>query len=319
MDIYITGKNEKGNDQKIQIPVIPEEIESSIEGKFAEYDIYKLGQVSVPNGKNLSELSWECFFPGESRNGMKFVRNWTDPATLDALMKYWAKYGKVVNICITDTKINVDMIVSDYASTIKSLNDYYYTVRFIDNEKINVSSTKRSTQTTKKKVTVKKGQTLQKLAKKYLGSSKKYKAIYDANKKLIDARNKQERKKHPKKKISKYTIYKGQVLAIPVSGNKSVSNSKIEELKKAMNKDGYSKLKIDKKLTSAMKAAMKKIAIRTGRKGQVVKFVQKVVGVKQDGTCDSKTVAAIKTYQRKHKLTVNGVADYKTLLKMIGG
>lgn len=319
MDIYITGKNSKGNDQKIQIPIIPEEIDSSIEGKFAEYDIYKLGQVSIPNGKNLSELSWECFFPGESRKGMKFVRNWTDPVTLDALMKYWAKYGKAVNICITDTKINVDMIVSYYESTIKSLNDYYYTVRFIDNEKINVSSTKRSTQTTKKKVTVKKGQTLQKLAKKYLGSSKKYKAIYDANKKLIDARNKKERKKHPKKKISKYTIYKGQVLTIPVSSNKSVSNSKIEELKKAMNKDGYSKLKIDKKLTSAMKAAMKKIAIRTGRKGQVVKFVQKVVGVKQDGTCDSKTVAAIKTYQRKHKLTVNGVADYKTLLKMIGG
>ena len=167
MDIYITGKNSKGNDQKIQIPIIPEEIESSIEGKFAEYDIYKLGQVSVPNGKNLSELSWECFFPGEARKGMKFVRKWTDPATLDALMKYWAKYGKVVNVCITGTKINVDMRVSEYDSTVKSLNDYYYTVRFIDYEKISVSSTKRSTKTTKKKVKVKKGQTLRKLAKKY--------------------------------------------------------------------------------------------------------------------------------------------------------
>ena len=26
-------------------------------------------------------------------------------------------------------------------------------------------------------------------------------------------------------------------------------------------------------------------------------------------------VAAVKTYQRKHKLTVNGVADYKTTIK----
>ena len=47
MDIYITGKNSKGNDQKIQIPIIPEEIESSIEGKFAEYDIYKLEKLAV--------------------------------------------------------------------------------------------------------------------------------------------------------------------------------------------------------------------------------------------------------------------------------
>ena len=39
MDIYITGKNAKGANQKIQLPVIPEEIETSLDGKFAEYDI----------------------------------------------------------------------------------------------------------------------------------------------------------------------------------------------------------------------------------------------------------------------------------------
>ena len=58
---------------------------------------------------------------------------------------------------------------------------------------------------------------------------------------------------------------------IPVQSSKSVSNSKVEELKKAMNKDGYSKLKVDKKLTSSMKSAMKKDhdsnrKKRTGRK-----------------------------------------------------
>ena len=57
MDIYITGKNSKGNDQKIQIPIIPEEIESSIEGKFAEYDIYKLGQVRTKLGMFFSRRS----------------------------------------------------------------------------------------------------------------------------------------------------------------------------------------------------------------------------------------------------------------------
>ena len=36
MDIYITGKNAKGANQKIQLPVIPEEIETSLDGKFAE-------------------------------------------------------------------------------------------------------------------------------------------------------------------------------------------------------------------------------------------------------------------------------------------
>lgn len=276
MDIYITGKNARGANQKIQLPVIPEEIETSLDGKFAEYDIYRFGQINVPNGKNLSELGWDSFLPGESRKGMKFVHKWTDPAVLDALLNYWTVHGTVVNVCITGTKINKDMMISQYVSTIKSLKDYYYTIRFIDYEKISVSSSKRKRKTTKvkkKKIKVKKGQTLRKLAKKYLGSSKKYKLIYNANKKLIDARN----------------------------------------------KDGYSKLKVDKKLTSAMKSAMKKIKIRRGRRGQVVKFVQKIVGTKQDGIYGSKTAAAVKRYQRKHKLTVDGVVGYKTLLKMIGG
>lgn len=317
MDIYITGSNSKGKNQKIQIPVIPESIEVSVSGRFSEYEIYKFGEVNVPSGKNLQGLSWEGFFPGTSRKGMGFIRKWSDPATLDALMKYWASSGNKLNVCITGTKINKDVYISEYTSELKSLGDYNYSVSFIDARTIAVSSKKREAKSKKKKVTVKKGDTLRKLAKKYLKSSKKYKMIYNANKKLIDARNRKKRKKYPKKKISKYTIYKGQVLVIPSVSSKTVANSKVLELKKAMNKDEYSKLKVDNKLTSAMKSAMKKINIRSGRKGQVVKFVQKIVGAKQDGACGSKTVSKIKTYQRKHKLTVNGIAGYNTLLKMI--
>lgn len=317
MDIYITGNNSKGKSQKIQLPALPETIEVNVSGRFSEYDIYKFGEVNVPSGKNLQGLSWDGFFPGSSRKGMGFIRKWSSPTTLDSLMKYWASSGKKLNVCITGTKINKDVYISEYTSDIKSLGDYNYSVSFIEARSITVSSKKRGSKSKKKKVTVKKGDTLRKLAKKYLKSSKKYKLIYNANKKLIDARNKKERKKHPKKKISKYTIYKGQVLVIPSTSSKSIANSKVLELKKAMNKDGYSKLKVDNKLTSAMKSAMKKITIRSGRKGQVVKFVQKIVGVKQDGACGPKTVSKIKTYQRKHKLTVDGVAGYKTLLKMV--
>ena len=318
IDIYLTGKNSNGVEQKVQIPVIPETIPNDLEGRFSEYDILKVGEVHVPNGKNLEEYGWESFFPGEARKGSRIIRKWTDPATLNSLMKYWLRAGTELNLIVTGTKINKDVYISEYHPEFKLLGDYYYSIKFIEARHIEVSSTKRKSKTTKKKVKVKKGQTLRKLAKKYLGSSKKYKLIYNANKKLIDARNKKERKKHPKKKISKYTIYKGQTLVIPgVSSSKSVANSRVLELKKAMNKDGYCKLKLDNKLTSAMKTAMKKIALRSGKKGQVVRFVQKYVKAKVDGTYGSSTRTKVKAYQRKHKLTINGVADYKTLLKMI--
>lgn len=317
MDIYIEGKNSKGKNQKIIIPIIPEVISFSQEARFSEYEILNFGQIVKPSGKNLFDLSWESFFPGEARKGMKIIHGkWTDPASLDSMMKYWLKSGTNLNVCITGTKINVDVFISEYSSEIKYLTDYYYTIGFKERETITVSTKKRKTDT-KKKVTVKKDDTLQSLAKKYLGSKNKYKQLYNANKKLIDDRNKKERKKNPKKNISKYTIYKGQVLTIPSTSSKTISNSKVLELKKAINKDGYGKLTLNNKLDSATKTAMKKITIRKGRKGQVVKFVQKKVGTKQDGICGSKTVSAIKTYQRKKKLKIDGVAGYNTLLKMV--
>ena len=107
------------------------------------------------------------------------------------------------------------------------------------------------------------------------------------------------------------------MLVIPTGDTEVIQNDRVEELKRAIKKDGYADLTVNKKLNAATKAAMKKISIRTGRKGQVVKFVQKMVGTKQDGTCKAKDTAAIKTYQRKKGLTVTGVADYKTLLKMV--
>lgn len=313
MDIYITGTNASGANQKITLPVVPESISYSSETRFAEYEVINKGQVLVPDGKNLFDLSWEGFFPGAAMRGSRLVRAWTDPNVLDDLFKYWRESGNPLNVCITGTNINADVYLAEYSSTFEGIH-IQYEVGFKEREEIIVSAKKIKAGIS---VKVKKGDTLQKLAKKYLGDKKKYKKIYKANKKLIDKRNKKEKKKNPEATISKYKIYKDQVLVIPTGDTEVIQNDRVEELKRAIKKDGYADLTVNKKLNAATKAAMKKISIRTGRKGQVVKFVQKMVGTKQDGTCKAKDTAAIKTYQRKKGLTVTGVADYKTLIKMV--
>lgn len=57
--------------------------------------------------------------------------------------------------------------------------------------------------------TVKKGDTLSSIAKKYYGSKDKAKKIYEANKSAIDKRNKKT------KASNKYTVYKGMKLKMP--------------------------------------------------------------------------------------------------------
>lgn len=316
MEIYITGTAGSGAIQKVTLPVIPEKIQYSSETRFAEYEILNKGQVLVPDGKNLFDLSWESFFPGEILKGSRLVHTWTDAQVLDNLFKFWRESGTPLNVCITGTNINADVHIAEYNSAYEGLH-LAYEVGFKECEKIIVSAQGSASAKTGISVKVKKGDTLQKLAKKYLGDRKKYKKIYKANKKLIDKRNKKERKKHPGKKVSKYKIYKDQVLVIPTGKTAMIQNDRVEELKRAIKKDGYADITVNRKLNAATRAAMKKITVRTGRKGQVVKFVQKMIGTKQDGTCKAKDTAAIKAYQRKKGLTVTGVADYKTLLKMV--
>lgn len=48
------------------------------------------------------------------------------------------------------------------------------------------------------------------------------------------------------------------------------------------------------------------------------KLVQRVVGVKQDGYCGADTAKAIKTWQKAHSLTADGVVGIKTWKRMLG-
>lgn len=72
-------------------------------------------------------------------------------------------------------------------------------------KKKSVTSKKKSS---KRYHTVKKSDSLFSIAKKYYGDGSKMTSIYKANKKKIDKKNKG-------KKVTKYTIYKGQKLLIP--------------------------------------------------------------------------------------------------------
>lgn len=55
---------------------------------------------------------------------------------------------------------------------------------------------------------------------------------------------------------------------------------------------------------------------KKGSKGDVVKQIQKIVGVGADGIFGDKTEAAVKKYQKEHGLTPDGIVGQKTLKVM---
>lgn len=55
---------------------------------------------------------------------------------------------------------------------------------------------------------------------------------------------------------------------------------------------------------------------KKGSKGEVVKQIQKVLGITADGIFGQKTEDAVKKYQKEHNLTADGIVGEKTLAKM---
>lgn len=93
-------------------------------------------------------------------------------------------------------------------------------------------------------------------------------------------------------------------------------NSQIRELQQILNIGG-AKLKVDGIAGDATFAACKKYTVEQGDTGNLIKWVQKRLGVTADGIAGPATMNAIYAFQRKNKLGVGylGGDDWKYLIR----
>lgn len=318
----------------ITLPMLPETIEYSSSSRFQEYEVLDLGKVMLPKGRNLCRIAWEGTFPDSTRKGQSYIQKEINPLNkekkiLDTGLKkpeYYINFleskrkgNKKIELLISDSVINKRMMyIEEFKYKLTSAGDYQYTVQFVDAQDLVFNkSVKRSSKKDSKYKVKSNKETLRDIAKKYYGDGGKYQTIYKANKKLIAQRVVKERKKN--KKLSKYAIFKGQVLTIPASLASEKQKAAVLALQKAINKDKgqYKKVTENGRLDSKTKTVMKQIFIRWGKRGEVVKFVQGRVGAEKDGICGDHTVKKIKIYQRKKGLKADGIAGYDTLMKMV--
>lgn len=318
----------------ITLPMLPETIEYSSSSRFQEYEVLDLGKVMLPKGRNLCRIAWEGTFPDSTRKGQSYIQKEINPLNkekkiLDTGLKkpeYYINFleskrkgNKKIELLISDSVINKRMMyIEEFKYKLTSAGDYQYTVQFVDAQDLVFNkSVKRSSKKDSKYKVKSNKETLRDIAKKYYGDGGKYQTIYKANKKLIGQRVVKERKKN--KKLSKYAIFKGQVLTIPASLASEKQKAAVLALQKAINKDKgqYKKVTENGRLDSKTKTVMKQIFIRRGKRGEVVKFVQGRVGAEKDGICGDHTVKKIKIYQRKKGLKADGIAGYDTLMKMV--
>ena len=198
VDIYVKEKN---GTREIRIPWLPESIEYKTgETIFAKYDILNKGEVAVPTGVGIAGYSWSSEFPGKYRTDKSMMRGkWKEPKTYDSILKDWKKKGTLLTLMVTGYPINADVYLEKYDSSPSGgFGDLPYEISFVGAGTITVTSqkvqAKKATTTTTKRpaatttsYTIKQGDTLWKIAKKFLGAGSKWETIYKLNKEIIES------------------------------------------------------------------------------------------------------------------------------------
>lgn len=217
MDIYLTPN---GGSQ-IRFPMLPEKVQMGADAKFMTYSIISLGDVKIPRGKGIKEISWSGMFPGKARKGNSLIRKFTKPDTLIKKIEKYRDNGTKCTLLVTDTCINYTVYVSSFKGNYNGgMGDFSYDIKFIIATDIKITTTSKTTTKTTTKArtsskkkqkktksekktttyTVKSGDCLWRIAQNLLGDGKRYTEIYNLNKDKI---------KNPN------LIYPGQTFTIP--------------------------------------------------------------------------------------------------------
>lgn len=216
-EIWITYNSNK---KRLQIPVLPEKIEVSYPDKNDTVYVYGVGEVTIKKHPGAFTMKWSGFFPNGKCQGS--VDNPKTPNDCVDFLKKVMNLESPAKIVFTGSPLHISSLCAikfDAEEQAGDTGTVHYSITVTEWKKtvvrklklkkkggktkavVKKTSNRGSTRTIPDTYTVKKGDRLWNIAKKFYGSGAKYTVIYNANKKVIGS--------NPNK------IYQGQVLKIP--------------------------------------------------------------------------------------------------------
>lgn len=213
--MWLTYNAEK---EKIQLPVLPESFQVSNGSKNDSVNVVGLGEIVIMQSRPALQFSWSSFFPATKFPGIQ-VSSITKPLTLVQKINEWKASKKPVHLIVTACGVDLFATIEDFSYSEEGGDPgtYQYSIKLKEYREITVRQVKvnipKQTATVKKEeprvdntvqpktYTVKSGDCLWNISKKYYGSGAQYTKIYNANKGVIGG--------------NPNLIYPGQVLTIP--------------------------------------------------------------------------------------------------------
>lgn len=208
--------------EKLRIPVLPEKFSVTLGSNNSSVDVVGLGEIVVKQARPAFQFSFDSFFPKKTFPGVS-VSSLTDPLKCVEKLKTWYDGDKPVHLILTDVGVDIyctiesftyyeqggDVGTIHYSLTLKEYREVTVrtvtvkTTATVATASVSSTETRVDNSTTDQTYTVKSGDCLWNIAKKYYGSGSKYTVIYNANKSVIGS--------------NPNLIYPGQVLTIPAA------------------------------------------------------------------------------------------------------
>lgn len=213
--MWLTYNAEK---EKIQLPVLPETFKTNNGSSNDSMDITGLGEIIIMQSRPALEFSFSSFFPAARFPGIQ-VSSLTKPLELVQKINSWKASKKPVHLIATACGVDLYCVIEkfNYSEEGGDPGTYQYDITLKEYREITVRQVKvdipAKEATVEKETarvdnsvqpktyTVKSGDCLWNIAKKFYGSGSDYTKIYNANKGTIGG--------------NPNLIYPGQVLTLP--------------------------------------------------------------------------------------------------------
>ena len=205
-DIQVYLEEAANKEESIQLPVVPAEFQVDDGVNNVVVNITSMGDANLPGKKSLRELILASFFPAQDYGFLVCERK-DDPYEYIEWLRDRKNNGVIMRVIITGTDINLTCLIEklEYGEDDAS-GDVNFSISLKEYIVIDPAEGEdtdggggRVDKPKPKTYTVKKGDTLKKIAKKYLGSASKSKQLYKKNKKVIERAFRKWRKKQIKK------------------------------------------------------------------------------------------------------------------------
>lgn len=233
MEIWLYKKDNGRRSSGFCFPTLPEKIRVSDETSYQEFSIISKGSVKIPKGMNPTSVSWDGTFFGPSKANESWLvkrGQYKTPTECETILRKWQTSGQILQLIATDCNINMDVTISKFdCDNTGGLGNKDYSIEFAQYRELKIYTTDElkivkytkprpapapapSAPANKGNYTVKSGDCLWNIARKYYGNGTLWTKIRDANMGTIQSWC--NRYNHGNT-IGGTLIYPGEVLTIP--------------------------------------------------------------------------------------------------------